>query len=43
MAAKENVVGLRPMVGVTGAAVTVNATGTVTGVAPVALSVMVPL
>ena len=42
MAAKENVVGLRPMVGVIGAAVTVNVTGTVTVVAPVALRVTVP-
>ena len=43
MAVKENAVGLRPMVGVTGAAVTVNVTGTVTGEAPVAVSVMVPV
>ena len=43
VAVKENVVGLRPIVGVAGAAVTVNATGTVTGVAPVALSVTVAL
>ena len=43
MAVKENVVGLRPMVGVTGAAATVNVTGTETVVAPVALSVTVPV
>ena len=43
MAVKENAVGLRPMVAVTDAAVTVNVTGTVTGVAPVALSVTVPV
>ena len=43
MAAKEKVVGLRPMVGVGGAAVTVKDTGTVTGVAPVALRVTLAL
>ena len=43
MAVKENAVGLRPMVDVTGAPVTVNVTGTVTVVAPVALRVTVPV
>ena len=43
MAVKENAVGLRPIVGVTGAAVTVKDTGSVTEVAPVALRVMEPV
>ena len=43
VAAKAKLVGLAPMAGGTGAAVTVNVTGTVTGVAPVALRVMVAL
>jgi hypothetical protein len=44
VAVKENVVGLRPMVGVTTGAVTVKVTGTVTGVTPAApLSVTVLL
>ncbi len=42
-AVKERLVGLAPMAGGTGAAVTVNVTGTVTVVAPVALRVAVPL
>ena len=40
---KENVVGLAPMAGGTGAAATVKVTGTVTDVAPVALRVTVAL
>ena len=43
MAVKENPVGLRPMVGVTGAAVTVNVTGMETVGVPVALRVTVPV
>ena len=43
VAAKEKLVGLAPMDGGTGAAVTVNDTGTVTGVAPVALRVTLAL
>ena len=39
VAVKEKVFGLRPMVAVTGAAVTVKDTGMVTGLAPVALMV----
>ena len=42
MAAKVNAVELRPIVGVTGAAVTVNDTGMVTEVAPGALNVTAP-
>jgi hypothetical protein len=43
VAAKESVVGLAPIVGGTVAAVTVKVTGTLTGEAPVALSVIMPL
>ena len=43
VAVKESAVGLAPMAGGTGAAVTVNVTGTVTEEAPVALSITVPL
>ena len=43
VAANEKLVGLAPMAGGTGAAATVNDTGTVTGVAPGALRVTVPL
>ena len=43
VAVKENVVGLRPIVGVTTGALTVKVTGAVTGVAPVAASVTAPL
>ena len=42
-AVKDRLVGLAPMAGGTGAAVTINDTGTVTGVAPVAVRVTVPL
>ena len=42
-AVKDRLVGLAPMAGGTGAVVTVKVTGTVTGVAPVALRVMVPV
>ena len=42
-AVKDKLVGLAPRAGGTGAAVTVKVTGTVTGVAPVALSVTVAL
>ena len=42
-AVKERLAGLAPMAGGTGAAVTINDTGTVTGVAPVAVRVTVPL
>ncbi len=42
-AVKDRLVGLVPMAGGTGAAVTVSATGTVTVVAPVAVSVIMPL
>ena len=43
VAAKAKLVGLAPMAGGTGAAATVKVTGTVTGVAPVAASVITPL
>ena len=43
VAVNERLVGLTPIAGGTGAAVIVNVTGTVTVVAPVALSVMAPL
>ena len=43
IAVKAKLVGLAPMAGGRGAAVTVNVTGTVTGVVPVALRVMVAL
>ena len=43
VAVKESAVGLAPMAGGTGAAVTVNVTGTVTEAAPVALNITVPL
>ncbi len=43
VAANESVVGLAPMAGGTGAALTVKETGMVTGVAPDALRVMVSL
>jgi hypothetical protein len=43
VAVKERLVGLAPMAGGTGAAATVNVTGTETGAAPVALMVTVPL
>jgi hypothetical protein len=42
-AVKDRLVGLAPIAGGTGAAVTVSATGTVTVVAPVAASVISPL
>ena len=42
-AVKEKLAGLAPMAGATGAAVTVNVTGTVTEEAPVALSITVPV
>ncbi len=42
-AVKDRLVGLAPIAGGTGAAVTVNVTGTVTVVAPVAESVIRPL
>ena len=42
-AVKDRLVGLIPIAGGTGAAVTVNITGTVTGVAPGALRVIIPL
>ena len=43
VAAKEKLVGLAPMAGGTGTVVTVNETGTMTGEAPVALTVTEPL
>jgi hypothetical protein len=42
-AVKEKLVGLAPIAGATGAVVTVRETGTMTGEAPVALSITVPL
>ena len=42
-AVKVKLAGLAPMAGATGAAVTVNVTGTVTEEAPVALSITVPV
>ena len=43
VAVKERLVGLAPMAGGTEAVATVNVTGTVTGEAPVALTVIAPL
>lgn len=42
-AVKEKLAGLAPIAGATGAVVTVNETGTITGEAPVALNITVPL